>query len=1321
MFAANVCNPVGWRASHNERAFRSMDWRSLDHHDIAIVAQQDRESAAMTGGARPVCVILSASTAFHDCVAASLAALDARLERARSSAEAMASLAVWPVRCVVIDLDIGEGWQLVVAKLRRLSAIADAPLLFIANDAEAVDRLLADPPPGHWDLMRTPLHPRWFCAKVTSLVNSELRVARSVAQAEAQLALIDALPAQVCVVDGSGVIQMGNRAWRAHVGAVADAAIGWNYRELCERVVATGGCYAGDVCAGLEAVLRGEQSRFECEYSAVVPGDAPRHFLLAIVRLGGAGGAVICHLDTTHQKRAEAQRIETMRHLEIVMDAVQLNLFEYDLRSGRRLVGARDEEAPGKQPIDLDDMQNRFVHPDDRERFAEVLQQALSGLDQGTIEYRVGSEDSSRWRCVVARVIERTDTHPGRLVGASWDITARKLAQLESERLAKSRKLALDAGRFNAWEWDYVARRGSGGDRDIELFGCNITTGDQLVALAHPQDRARVAGLWGDNAVPVDDFEIEFRILRDQDTRWIRCVGKLERNEDGSPARQVGLSFDITEQKRSEIALRESEAQLRGALAAARMVSWEWDLETGVRRSIGNDYEVLGESPVTFETGRTRVHPDDYERHQTDIDRAVATGDDYQSEFRVIWPDGSVHWLLSRGTPIRNSEGRIVRLTGLVWDVTARKDAEEALIGSQRLQELAIEGAGLNIWEIDLRTGERHGGPRDTAFYGFSPTNHEEFVAIVDPDDCAKLDLAMEHALAGIGPYEVEYGVRTRDGGRRWFSALGQLVRDHDDRPHKLVGVTYDITARRQQAQAMALALAEAERASRAKSSFLAATSHELRTPMNAVLGMTRLLVDTDLDGRQRGIVETIRSSGDLLLRLINDVLDFSRIEAGEMPIEATDFDTLACIESSIEIVAQQAEAKGLDLFLDVTPEACRRVRGDPTRLRQILVNVLVNAIKFTDEGEVRLSVQASQDRTGGPMAFLFQVTDTGIGMTEELAGQVFLPFRQGDGSMTRRHGGTGLGLAICRRLAELMHGEITVASLPGVGSRFDIHLPLLDLGSSLPEMPAVQVMVASPHRPSRDAAITQLRKFGVSVMSCNGSDPLPAAILVEQQLLLLDDRLFVDFPELVDEILERHQRRPAIARMVSLRDAANRSLPDWVRDLGTVSRPIRPSVLLSLLREFDARREVSVEEQNGVVKSISSRHPLSILVAEDNLINQMLINMMLESLGYRCDMANHGREVLTLLEQGSYDVILMDIEMPEMDGIEASRAVRARCGQQDTPQIIAVTAHVLSGSRERFLSAGMNDFVAKPILIDELRSALIRATRRSCVISGQW
>ena len=427
------------------------------------------------------------------------------------------------------------------------------------------------------------------------------------------------------------------------------------------------------------------------------------------------------------------------------------------------------------------------------------------------------------------------------------------------------------------------------------------------------------------------------------------------------------------------------------------------------------------------------------------------------------------------------------------------------------------------------------------------------------------------------------------------------------------------------------------------------------------------------------------------------------------MPIEATDFDTLACIESSIEIVAQQAEAKGLDLFLDVTPDACRRVRGDPTRLRQILVNVLVNAIKFTDRGEVRLTVQ-TQVHNAGEVEFEFQVTDTGIGMSDELISQVFLPFRQGDGSMTRKHGGTGLGLAICRRLAELMHGEISAVSVLGEGSRFDVRLPFADLGNALPEVRSVQVMVASPHRASREAAVTQLRRFGVSVMSCNGSDPLPESILLEQQLLLLDDRLFADFPELVDEILERHQRRPAIARIVSLRDAATRTLPDWVRDLGTVSRPIRPSVLLGLLRDFDQAPEVYARNDTNVVQSISERHPLTILVAEDNLINQMLMNMMLESLGYRCDIANNGREVLEAIERASFDVILMDIEMPEMDGIEASRGVRARVGQQDTPQIIAVTAHVLSGSRERFLGAGMNDFVAKPVLIDELRGALIRA-----------
>lgn len=1266
----------------------------------------------MHEGSRPVCLILSAQTAFHAAVADALASLDARLERADDTDAALAALSVWPIRFVIVDLAGSDEWSLVIVKLRRTPDLNSTPVLFVADSDEAVDRLLSGPPEGHWDLMRQPLHPRWLCAKVRQLVCTERRVARSVAESEAQLAMIDALPAQVCVVDANGNILMGNRAWRQQEGIDGDRVTGWSYRDLCDRAARRGAKHASAICAGLAGVLRGECGRFEHEFS--LDDDdarARRYYLLSVVRLGGDGGAVICQFDTTHQKRAEVDRLEALNHLEMVMDAVQLNLFEYDLATGRRIVGTRDANLLGELPVDLDDLRDRFVHPDDSDHFSRALRAVLAGEGHGSIEYRVGAGEPLRWRCVVARAVGRDSQQAGRLVGASWDITARKVAQLESERLAASRAMALDAGRFNAWEWDFEMRRSAGGERDAELFGCKIESGEQLVALTHPEDRERVRSLWGDDAVPVDRFETEFRIVRrDGDVRWIKSVGRLERDARHVPLRQVGLSWDITEQKRADIALRDSEAQLRRALDAARMVSWEWDLTQGTRRTIGDDFAVLGESPATIDTAKRRVHPDDLARHLADIDRAICTGNDYQSEFRVIWPDGSVHWLLSRGTPMRNAQGEVVRLSGLVWDITARKDAEAALIESRRMQELAIDGAGLNIWEIDLRSGIRHGGPRDLDFYGFSPRTHDEFLRIVDADDAVRLDAAMQRASTDAGQYEVEYGVRKDCGQRRWFSALGRLVRGHDGLPDKLVGVTYDITARREQAQVQARALQAAEQASRAKSSFLAATSHELRTPMNAVLGMTRLLVDTDLDSRQRELLETIRSSGDLLLRLINDVLDFSRIEAGEMPIEATEFDTLACIESSIEIVAQQAEAKGIDLFLDVASEACRRVRGDPTRVRQILVNVLVNAIKFTDRGEVRLTVLA-HPTPDGRVEFAFRVSDTGIGMSEELIDQVFLPFRQGDESMTRRHGGTGLGLAICRRLAELMQGDIRVTSQPGQGSLFEIRLPFLDHGEALPEIPKIQVLVASPHRGLRDAVVTQLRRFGIPVTSCNGSDPMPESILLEQQLMLLDDRLFADHPELVDDLLARHQRDPVIARMVSLLEASRRSTPEWVRDLGTVVRPVRPSVLLGLLHELDVRPEGTVAPTVPVaIAKLSERHPLNILVAEDNLINQMLLQMMLEALGYGCDMANHGREVLVAIEKKAYDLILMDVEMPEMDGVEASRAVRLRVGQQDAPQIVAVTAHVLTGSRELFLAAGMNDFVAKPIIIDELRAALIRA-----------
>lgn len=1158
----------------------------------------------MTQDTRPFCLILSTNPALQHTIAAALSNLRLRIELATNVAAARVRCKVETADCLIIDLAFGEDWRALFSASARTPHSACHSILFCADRARAIDRLLAHPPAIRWDVLQTPLHSGLLCTKVERLV-----------------------------ADARSTHSETSHARATH------------------------------------ATLR---------------------------------------------KRIDAERLEAMRHLEMVMDAVQLHLFEYDLESGRRVVGTNDSEWFGAYPADLDDLRERFVHPDDIEQFSNALDAVMAGDGYGSVEYRIGQNgnENPQWRCAVARVIDHDARHPGRLVGASWDISARKQAQIDSERLASSRALALDAGRFNAWEWDFEKQRGSGGERDAELFGRKIENGEQLVALTHPDDRDAVRALWGKDAVPVDQFEIEFRIvLPTSEVRWIKAVGRLERDMHGAPLRQVGLSWDITTQKRAELALRESEAQLRRALEAARMVSWEWDLVQGTRRTIGDDSALLGKSANTIGEAKACVHPDDLERHLEDIEQSVQTGVDYQSEFRVIWPDGSVHWLLSRGTPIRDVEGKIVRLSGLAWDITSRKQSDAALIESQRLQELAIEGAGLNIWEIDLINGIRRGGPRDIDFYGFSPKTHEDFLQIVDPEDAEKLDAALKRAIDDTGHYEVEYGIRKSCGQRRWFFALGQLVRGQDGHPGKLVGVTYDITARREQAHAMAHALETAEQASRAKSSFLAATSHELRTPMNAVLGMTRLLVDTDLDVRQRELLDTIRSSGDLLLRLINDILDFSRIEAGEMPIDATEFDTLACIESSIEIVAQQAESKGLDLFLDVAPDACRRVRGDPTRVRQVLVNVLVNAIKFTDRGEVRMNVLA-RPLDQGNIEFEFQIVDTGIGMNEALLGQLFMPFRQGDGSMTRRHGGTGLGLAICRRLAELMHGEIRATSTPGSGSVFSIRLPFADLGSVVGHIGKVQVMVASPHRSSRDAAVTQLRRFGVSVMSCNASDPLPEPILVEQQLLVLDDRLFVDHPELVDEILARHQRNPAVVRMVSMREVTQRVLPDWVRDHGTITRPIRPSALLGLLREVEAGPTADSPQVAGTtaITKLSERHPLAILVAEDNVINQMLLQMMLEALGYTCDIANNGREVLAVVDQRQYDLILMDVEMPEMDGIEASRAIRLQVGQQDTPQIVAVTAHVLTGSRERFLAAGMNDFVAKPIIIDELRAALIRA-----------
>ena len=1145
-------------------------------------------------------------------------------------------------------------------------------------------------------------------------------------------ATINALTANICVLDERGIILAVNQGWRDFAGANGlgwdDFAVGTNYLSVCDN--AAGDEDAARMAAGIRALLKRETSFYALEYACHSPEER-RFFKARVTRFAGSGPVriVVAHENITARKEAEEALREWEHQLKAAQRQARLGSWTRFVDTGRvswseelyRILG-RDPRLP---PVKYDEIAGCFT-PESHAQLDRAMRNLVATGESFDLELEVVRPDGTRRTCV-SKGEAQWDEHGRihRVQGTLHDITEAKNLSLELQKshdMLRSLSLQIPGCMFQHRYFPDGRSSFTYASEGIrELFEMTpeevMEDGSRLLSVVHPDDRRRVMKGLHESAQTLERSKDEYRVvLPKQGLRWREVFRQAMPLEDGSTLWH-GYVTDITERKQLEERLRLAGFTLDNIEEAVLWVRSDGTVgsanEAACRLS-GYPKEQLAGLPLQ------EIDPAVTPRLWREQWKALKQTGAGTFNTTVHRKDGSMvpvqvnsHYLNFNGTEYN---------WAIVRDVTDQIRTDQIRERLLMRQRAVLDNLPMLAW---LKDAEGRFEMVNESLVTFAAKPVEEIIgrtadealpcAIAAP--CRELN---RRALESGCQQREEFAVET-PRGTVWYLAHAMPLFDEQGRTVGTTGVAQDISDRKRKEQELEQSREAADAASRAKSGFLANMSHEIRTPMNGIIGMNELLLDTPLTPRQRRCAEVVRDSAGSLLQVLDDILDWSKIDAQKIVLEIIAFDLRDTVEGITDLFAARAQHKGLELTCYIAPDVPTALLGDPVRLRQVLINLLGNAVKFTEAGGVSLWIHL--DGEGDPVTLRFEVSDTGIGIPDSHRHLLFRPFSQADSSTTRRFGGTGLGLSIVQKLVELMGGRIGLESEEGKGSTFQFTGVFQRQKGVVRPRPLSlagrRVLVVDSNRVSRqflgdllhywscDFALAAGLSAAIRHLEDSAGSGPPEAIIFDTLSIGMNAAEFVS---VVRTLGFPHIQLIELVPISSMDEPAPGPEP-----VLRVSKPVKQGELgrcLATALGYELPVGAAVERRAATRAPLVSHGAYRLLLAEDNETNQEVALAILETLGYtEVTAVPNGRLAVEELTRSDYHLVLMDCQMPVVDGYEATRMIRQASSDVRNPQIpiVAMTAHSSAADRKKCLDAGMSDYVSKPIRRDVLERILAR------------